>query len=127
MNETMAAAARVHIAEHGGDPRDFALLVTGGGGPLHGPSWRGASASTAICPPGAGVASALGMLLAPARVDRAATLARRLDALDAVGLEARFAALEEEARGVIGDTLGAEVPLAIAAPPTCASPARATS
>ena len=34
VNETMAGAARVHIAEHGRDPRGYALLVTGGGGPV---------------------------------------------------------------------------------------------
>ena len=33
VNENMAGAARVHIAERGRDPRDYALLCTGGGGP----------------------------------------------------------------------------------------------
>ena len=31
----MANAARVHIAEHGKDPRRYALLATGGAGPVH--------------------------------------------------------------------------------------------
>ena len=31
----MAGAARVHIAERGRDPRDYALLCTGGAGPVH--------------------------------------------------------------------------------------------
>ena len=30
VNENMAGAARVHIAERGRDPRDYALLCTGG-------------------------------------------------------------------------------------------------
>lgn len=107
VNETMAAAARVHVAEQGHDPRDFALLVTGGGGPLHGCELaRRLGISQVICPPGAGVASALGLLLAPARVDRVATISRRLDATDWAALEAAYARLEAEARAVITATIG---------------------
>jgi N-methylhydantoinase A len=36
VNENMAGAARVHIAERGRDPRRYALVCTGGGGPVHG-------------------------------------------------------------------------------------------
>ena len=35
VNENMAGAARVHIAERGRDPRHYALLCTGGAGPVH--------------------------------------------------------------------------------------------
>ncbi len=35
VNENMASAARVHLAEHGKDPRRYALLCTGGAGPVH--------------------------------------------------------------------------------------------
>jgi len=113
VNENMAAAARVHVAEQGHDARDFALLVTGGGGPLHGCEVaRRLGMARVICPPAAGVASALGLLLAPARVDRVATVARRLDALDWPGFEARFAAMEAEARALITATLGAGARLA---------------
>jgi N-methylhydantoinase A len=51
------------------------------------------------------------MLLAPARVDRVATLARTLDSLPPEELEARFETLEKEAREIIAVTLdaGAEV------------------
>src|SRR5207247_4154746 len=71
VNENMASAARVHIAERGRDPRDYALLCTGGAGPVH--AWGVAhklGLRQVICPPAAGVASALGLLVAPARVDR---------------------------------------------------------
>jgi len=114
VNENMAAAARVHVAEQGHDARDFALLVTGGGGPLHGCELaRRLGMTRVICPPSAGVASALGLLLAPARVDRVATVARRLDALDWPGFEAQFAAMEEQARALIGQTLGAQARLTL--------------
>jgi N-methylhydantoinase A len=114
VNETMAAAARVHIAEQGHDPRDFALLVTGGGGPLHGCELaRRLGIGRVICPPGAGVASALGLLLAPARVDRVTTIAQRIDRLDWAAFEAQFQALEAEARAVIAATLGADAQVSV--------------
>ncbi|HYZ32601.1 MAG TPA: hydantoinase/oxoprolinase family protein [Crenalkalicoccus sp.] len=111
VNETMAAAARVHVAEHGRDARDFALLLTGGGGPLHGCEVaRRLGIRRVVCPPAAGVASALGLLLAPARVDRVGTLARELDQVTPEALEAAFRRLEEEAGAVVAATVGAEAP-----------------
>jgi len=112
VNEAMAGAARVHLAEHGGEAAGLALLVTGGGGPLHGPDVaRRLGLRRVICPPAAGVASALGLLLAPARVDEVATLACRLESLTGEALEGRFRALEAEARRVIGETLGPDAPV----------------
>ncbi len=106
VNENMAAAARVHVAERGHQAGKFALLVTGGGGPLHGCEVaRRLGIDRVLCPPGAGVASALGLLMAPARIDRMATVARRLNALDWDEFEAAYRRLEEDARGVIAATL----------------------
>lgn len=106
VNENMAAAARVHVAERGFDAPRFALLVTGGGGPLHGCDVaRRLGIRTLVCPPGAGVASALGLLIAPARVDRSVTLARPLDAIEPAALEALFAGLQAQAAAVMKDTL----------------------
>jgi N-methylhydantoinase A len=105
VNENMASAARVHIAERGRDPRDYALLCTGGAGPVH--AWGVAlklGLRQVICPPAAGVASALGLLVAPARVDRVATVGIRLDRDSPVALERAFRRLEDEARAVMGDT-----------------------
>jgi N-methylhydantoinase A len=105
VNEAMASAARVHIAERGRDPRGYALLCTGGAGPVH--AWGVAGKlglDRLICPPSAGVASALGLLLAPARVDRVATVGLRLDRDPPSALEAAFRRLEAEARAVTADT-----------------------
>jgi N-methylhydantoinase A len=114
VNETMAAAARVHVAEHGRDARDFALLVTGGGGPLHGCEVaRRLGIRRVVCPPAAGVASALGLLLAPARVDRVSTLARELDRTAPEVLEAAFRRLEDEAGAVVAATVGNAAPRCI--------------
>ena len=105
VNENMASAARVHVAERGRDPRDYALLCTGGAGPVHAYYVaRKLGLGRVICPPSAGVASALGLLVAPARVDRVATVGVRLDRDDLGDLEAAFRRLEDEARAVLADT-----------------------
>jgi N-methylhydantoinase A len=107
VNENMASAARVHIAEGGHDVEKFALLVTGGGGPLHGCDVaRRLGINRVICPPGAGVASAVGLLIAPARIDRVRSLARQLGDVGVDELEAVFAALEADAASVMRETLG---------------------
>ncbi len=106
VNENMAAAARVHVTERGFAASKFTLLLTGGGGPLHGCDVaHRLGIKRVLCPPGAGVASALGLLLAPARVDRSTTLARRLSSVAPDSLEAMFVALEDDAAKVMKDTL----------------------
>ncbi len=106
VNENMAAAARVHVAERGHHASEFALLATGGGGPLHACEVaKRLGISKVICPPSAGVASALGLLMAPARVDRVATLARKLGDLDWSAFERAFRAIEQEAQKVIAATV----------------------
>jgi N-methylhydantoinase A len=105
VNESMAGAARVHVAERGRDPRGYALLCTGGAGPVH--AWgvaRKLGLARVICPPAAGVASALGLLVAPARVDRVATVGIRLDRGSVAPLEAAFRRLEADALAVLADT-----------------------
>ena len=106
VNENMAAAARVHVAERGHHASQFALLATGGGGPLHACEVaKRLGIGKVICPLSAGVASALGLLMAPARVDRVATLARKLSALDWSAFERAFRVIEKEAQEVIAATL----------------------
>jgi len=100
--EAMAGAARTHLAERGRDASDFTLVCTGGGGPVHGHHLaRKLGIRRMIVPPEAGVASALGMLAAPPRVDRVASLGQRLEVCTAASLAAVFGALEEEARAVL--------------------------
>jgi N-methylhydantoinase A len=105
VNESMAGAARVHIAERGRDPRRYALVCTGGGGPVHAYGVaRKLGITRLICPPSPGVASAWGLLVAPARVDRVATVGFRLDTGDLAELERAFQTLEDEARRVVAAT-----------------------
>ena len=105
VNENMASAARVHIAEKGKDPRAFTLLATGGAGPVHAYYVaRKLGLKRILCPVAAGVASALGLLIAPARVDRVATVALQWDAIDWAALDKEYQALEAEAGKVIAET-----------------------
>ncbi len=65
VNENMASAARMHAVERGRDLRRFALVATGGAGPVH--AWgvaRSLGIRRLVFPPSAGVASAFGMLTA---------------------------------------------------------------
>ncbi|MBT4046521.1 MAG: hydantoinase/oxoprolinase family protein [Rhodospirillaceae bacterium] len=105
VNENMASAARVHVAEKGRDPRNYTLVPTGGAGPVHAYYLaRKLGIKRIVCPRNAGVASALGLLLAPARVDRTAAFAAAIDDLDWAELETTYQDLESAARQVIVDT-----------------------
>jgi N-methylhydantoinase A len=102
--EAMASAARTHLAERGRDAAGFTLVCTGGGGPVHGYHLaRKLGIRRLVIPPEAGVASALGMLAAPPRVDRVASLSRRLDSCTAASLADAFDALDAASRQVLGD------------------------
>jgi N-methylhydantoinase A len=95
----------VHPPARARDPRDPARLATGGAGPVHAYEVaRKLGLRQVICPPAAGVASALGLLVAPARVDRVATVGLRLDRDSGAALEAAFRSLEDDARAVMADT-----------------------
>ncbi len=109
VNENMAGAARVAIAERGRVPSEYALLATGGAGPVH--AWhvaRKLGVTRVVCPPGAGAGSTIGMLMAPARVDRVASYAASLARADMKALEQTFADLEKESLGVLRLT-GADI------------------
>ena len=115
VNENMAAAARVHVAERGHHAGNFALLATGGGGPLHGCEVaRRLGITRVICPPSAGVASALGLLMAPARIDRVATVAQRMGEMNWREFEKAFVKLEREAGAVIAKTVSKRTRVTIA-------------
>jgi N-methylhydantoinase A len=80
-------------------------LCTGGAGPVHAYYVaRKLSLRKLICPTAAGVASALGLLVAPGRVDKVATVGLRLDSCNLDELENTYRQLEEEASAVIAET-----------------------
>ncbi len=105
VNETMAGAARVAIAERGRVPHEYALMATGGAAPVH--AWgvaRKLGIRRVVCPPGAGAGSTIGMLMAPARVDRVASMNVALAEADMAGVTASFARLEAEAAPMVAAT-----------------------
>jgi N-methylhydantoinase A len=105
VNENMAGAARVAIAERGRVPQDYALLATGGAAPVH--AWhvgRKLGVNRVVCPPGAGAGSTIGMLMAPARIDRVASFNTPIAAADWAEAARVFATLEADALAVVGAT-----------------------
>ncbi len=105
VNENMATAARIHIAERGFDPRRYTLIAFGGAGPLHAePVARRLGLPTVICPLAAGVASAFGLLVAPKRADRVAGYVARLEQVDWGTVNRILADLAEEGRELLRQT-----------------------
>ena len=102
INENMANAARVHAAERGIDIRGYAMVATGGAGPVHacGVAER-LGIRTVIVPPTAGVSSAFGLMLAPISFDFARSYVARLGALNYARLNTLFEAMETEGADVL--------------------------
>ncbi len=102
-NANMGDAVRLISIRRGYDPRDFALVVFGGAGPLHGAALaRELSIPTVLVPPHPGVTSALGCLLVDIRHDISVMYLGRADTLDPADVEARFQELEAEGRERLG-------------------------
>lgn len=102
VNENMAIAARRHVSERARDPREHALVAFGGSGPVHGYGLaRRLKLQTLICPPAAGAASALGCLIAPARVELARSRLTPLDQLEWTSIYGLFAELQAEGRQLL--------------------------
>ena len=83
VNETMASAARVYVAEKGHTPRDLSLVAFGGAGPVHAVGLaRKLGCPRVIIPPLPGVMSSFGLLAAPIAVERSRSIRLRLDDCD---------------------------------------------
>jgi N-methylhydantoinase A len=96
---TMAGAIKQITIERGLDPREFALFAFGGGGPLHAAQIaRELSIPEVVIPPEPGIFSALGMILADARIDEAQTFLRDLAPATMAEVEAVFTAMENAMR-----------------------------
>ena len=98
-NANMADAVRLVSIRRGYDPRDFALTVFGGAGPLHGVALaRDLSIPTVLVPPNPGVTSALGCLLVDIKHDMSQMYLRSTDDAKIEEIEQTFRALEDEGR-----------------------------
>lgn len=96
----MAQAARGVSIGKGKDPRDFVLVPFGGAGPVHGVRLaRMLGATKAMFPVGAGVASAIGLLMADPAFDLARTSVLPVNASTLPDINAIFAEMEAQAEG----------------------------
>lgn len=99
VNETMATAIRLHCIEHGIDPAEVCVIATGGAGPVHVASvMTKLGVRHAICPANAGVASAVGLAIAPQTFSLVASGRMILGEDGEPELRRRFEALVERAR-----------------------------
>ena len=111
INETMAAAAKTHIAERGGNPQVVTVAAFGGAGPVHAYGLaRKLGAPRLIVPPNAGVGSALGFFTAPRAFDLVRSHKVPLASADFSRLEGLFRELEADGEHTLRRA-GAEGPI----------------
>ncbi len=98
-NANMADAVRLISIRRGYDPRDFALVVFGGAGPLHGAALaKDLNIPTVLVPPNPGVTSAMGCLLVDIQHDITQMYLGNVAELDPADVERTFQELEAEGR-----------------------------
>lgn len=97
INETMAGAAKTHIAEKGGNPKLVTVIAFGGAGPVHAYGLtKKLGAKRLIVPPNAGVGSALGFFTAPRAFDLVRSHKSPLAEADFTEIEKIFKDMEIE-------------------------------
>ncbi len=107
VNLNMELATRVVSIERGHDPRDLALVATGGCGPTHACRLaRALGLPMVIMPAAAGVASAIGLLDADPMFDVSRTHFSRLREVDWDHVNRMFEEMEGEAAEVIEESTG---------------------
>jgi N-methylhydantoinase A len=105
----MALAVRSITTARGLDPRDYALVAYGGGGPLHVASIaRELGIPRVVIPPAPSTFSAWGMLATDLRNDLVRTVLEPLDVTDTTWAQTRFAEMQDEIASILP---GAGAPL----------------
>ena len=108
-NLTMATAIKQISIARGHDPRDFALFCIGGGGPLHGVDLaRELHIPKVIIPPEPGNFSAIGMLMADAKIVSSRTDVMVLDDAALPRIHALFCELEDKTRASLQTEFGGQ-------------------
>ena len=104
VNETMASAARLHIAEKGCDPTRLTMIAFGGAGPVHAIELaRKLGCRRVIFPPYAGVMSSFGLLTAPPAFERMVSVKRLVSGMTTTEIDSAMAKLRREIAEVLGD------------------------
>jgi N-methylhydantoinase A len=98
VSEDVARAFRIHASERGFDYRSGSMVAFGGSGPLHALAIaRKLRIPRVIFPVGAGVISALGLLISPLAFEVARSRRIHVEDIDAAAFAATFRALEADA------------------------------
>ncbi len=102
INETMAAAAKTHIAEKGGNPKIVTISAFGGAGPVHAYGLaKKLGSPRMLIPPNAGVGSAMGFFTAPRAFDLLRSHKVSLSASNFHEIENIFKGLEGDAGKIL--------------------------
>ena len=102
INETMASAAKTHIAEKGGNPKVTTICAFGGAGPVHAYGLaRKLEAPRVLIPPIPGVGSALGFFTAPRAFDLVRSHKVGLREANFAEIEKLFQDMEKEGAGIL--------------------------
>ncbi len=102
INETMAGAAKTHIAEKGGNPKIVTVCAFGGAGPVHAYGLaKKLEAPRILVPPIAGVGSALGFFTAPRAFDLVRSHKVSLKDADFAEIEKLFQDMEVEGAKIL--------------------------
>lgn len=110
INETMAAAAKTHIAEKGGNPKIVTIAAFGGAGPVHAYGLaKKLGAPRLLVPPNAGVGSAMGFFTAPRAFDVLRSHKVSLADASFAEIEDIFRGLEEDAAKILRKEAGDDV------------------
>ena len=97
VNETMAAAVRMHVTERGGNPERATLFAFGGAGPVHAYNLAAKlGVPEVVVPLRAGVLSALGLVVAPVAYHAVRTQRVPLAQLDPDAIDAVFRQMAED-------------------------------
>jgi N-methylhydantoinase A len=104
INETMAAAIRMHSTERGGRLDQATLIAFGGAGPVHACALaKKLLIPKVLVPLRAGVLSAVGLLIAPPAYDIVKTYRTPLITLNEGALEAEYQRIEAQIARVLRD------------------------
>ena len=107
VDENMANAARVHAVENGKDIGKYRMIAFGGAAPIHAARLcQKLGITEFLVPPGAGVGSAIGFLLAPFSFEAVRTDHMGLSDFDAARVNTIIADLSTEADGFVRQAMG---------------------
>jgi N-methylhydantoinase A/oxoprolinase/acetone carboxylase beta subunit len=105
VNENMAASTNIHVIEQARDPRKYAMICFGGAGPVHATGVAQILGNAeVIVAPSAGVASAIGLLIAPAAFDFAHSYPTPLESADWQQVKALFDDMEAQGQTMLRET-----------------------